>query len=275
MEQWTKELTLAGYGIHSSVDFGERVRAAAAAGFTGLGLRAEDYRSALAQGWTDDGIAAHLAEHDLALTEVEYVTGWGSDTERDAAQREKESTVFHMARRFGVAHVNVGLLESFDEDTVARALRDLCDRAGELVVGVEFMPYSGIPDVPSALRAMDRSGRENTGLIVDAWHWARSGSTAASLEGLDPGRVVSVQLCDVLATPMEPMRTESLHHRVLPGQGHGDVAGMLRALDAHGIDPGLVSVEVISDELASHGPREAARAAHGAALAVLRETVHR
>jgi sugar phosphate isomerase/epimerase len=54
----------------------------------------------------------------------------------------------------------------------------------------------------------------------------------------------------VQAEPMTPLRMESLHHRLPPGRGYGDVPGMLRALAAHGVGARLISVEIISDELA-------------------------
>jgi sugar phosphate isomerase/epimerase len=77
-----------------------------------------------------------------------------------------------------------------------------------------------------------------------------------------------VQLCDVGERPLEPLRRESLHHRLPPGQGYGDVVGMLRALRAHGVDA-PVSVEVISDELLARGLETAA----GTALAAAREVL--
>jgi sugar phosphate isomerase/epimerase len=80
---------------------------------------------------------------------------------------------------------------------------------------------------------------------------------------------VSVQLCDVAEHPMAAQRAESLHHRLPPGRGFGDVVGMLRALHAKGVRPRVVAVEVISDELVSRGLDAAARTAMSAARQVL------
>ena len=64
----------------------------------------------------------------------------------------------------------------------------LCDRAGDdLTVALEFMPYSGVPDLATAWQVVEGAGRANSGLIVDVWHWARAGMTAADLDGV-PGR---------------------------------------------------------------------------------------
>ena len=149
------------------------------------------------------------------------------------------------------------------------AFAALCDRAGDdLIVALEFMPYSGVPDLPTAWRILDEAGRPNSGLIVDVWHWARAGMTPADLAGVPADRIVSVQLCDVLAEPMTPLRAESLGHRLPPGQGYGDAVGLVRALDRHGVQPRVVAVEVISDELVARGVDAAAQTAADAARTV-------
>ena len=71
------------------------MRAAAAAGYDGIGLRAENYWAA----GLDDAAMIDIAEqHGVRILEVEYLTGWGTAADRDAAQQDKERTVFHMAR---------------------------------------------------------------------------------------------------------------------------------------------------------------------------------
>jgi sugar phosphate isomerase/epimerase len=127
-----------------------------------------------------------------------------------------------------------------------------------------------VPDLATAWHILEGAGRSNSGLIVDVWHWARAGMTPADLAGVPAERIVSVQLCDVLAEPMTPPRTESLGHRLPPGEGHGDAVGLVRALDQHGVRPRVVAVEVISDDLVARGVDIAAHTAHDTARAVLR-----
>jgi sugar phosphate isomerase/epimerase len=166
--------------------------------------------------------------------------------------------------------MNAGLLEKLPVDAITGAFAGLCDRAGDdLTVALEFMPYSGVPDLATAWQVVRDAGRPNCALIVDVWHWARAGMTPADLVGLPAERIVSVQLCDVLAQPMDPLRAESLGHRLPPGQGHGDAAGLVRALDARGVRPRVVAVEVISDALVAAGIESAARESADAARFVL------
>ncbi len=264
-------LVISSYTLGTEVPFHERVRAAAAAGFEGIGLRAENYWDAQDAGLDGPAMAEIAASAGVPVLEVEYLTGWGADSDRNDEQRRKELAVFEMARTFGVRHMNAGLLEHLPVDQVTEAFAGLCDRAGDdLTVALEFMPYSGVPDLATAWRVLEDAGRRNGALIVDVWHWARAGMTATDLAPVAADRIVSVQLCDVLASPMAPLRAESLGHRLPPGQGHGDAVGLVRALHRHGVSPAVVAVEVISHDLVARGVEEAARVVHGAAVEVLR-----
>ena len=90
-------LVVSSYTLGTEVGFVERVRAAAGAGFDGMGLRAENYWAA---GIDDATMLAIADEHGVKILEVEYLTGWGTAADRDEAQQAKEQTVFHMARAF-------------------------------------------------------------------------------------------------------------------------------------------------------------------------------
>lgn len=258
-------LVISSYTLGTTVGFAERIRAAADAGFDGIGLRAENYWDA---GLDETSMLNIARRHGVRILEVEYLTGWGTSADRDEAQQAKERSVFGMARAFGVQHVNAGLLEKLPLDITTTAFAELCERAGpDLTVALEFMPYSGIPDLASAWHVVQAA--PNGALIVDAWHWARAGQQASDLADVPPERIVSVQLCDVRKRPMEPSRTESLGHRLPPGQGYGDTIGMVRALAEHGVTPAVVTVEVISDELVARGVDVAAQVGADAARAVL------
>lgn len=264
-------LVISSYTLGTTVPFVDRVAAAAGAGFEGIGLRAENYWDALDAGLSAAEMAGIAAAAGTPVLEVEYLTGWGTAADRTAEQQRKERTVFEMARTFGVRHLNAGLLEHLPVEQITEALAGLCDRAGsDLVVALEFMPYSGVPDLATAWQVVRDAGRPNAALIIDVWHWARAGMTAADLTSVPAESIVAVQLCDVLAEPMDPPRSESLGHRLPPGHGHGDAAGMVRALRDHGVAPTVVTVEVISDALVAGGVERAARTVHQAAVDLLR-----
>jgi sugar phosphate isomerase/epimerase len=263
-------LVVSSYTLGTEVRFEDRVSAAAAAGYDGIGLRAENYWDARAAGLDDTAMCEIAAENGVPILEVEYVTAWGTPDDRDAAQQEKEQAVFHMARAFGVHHLNTGLLEKLPLDVMTQAFAALCDRAGDdLTVALEFMPYSGVPDLATAWQILHDAGQANSALIVDVWHWARAGMTPADLDPVPADRIIALQLCDVLEHPMQPPRAESLGHRLPPGQGYGDAVGVVRALRDKGARPRVVTAEVISDELVLRGVATAAQITADAAREVL------
>jgi sugar phosphate isomerase/epimerase len=263
-------LVLSSYTLGTTITFEDRVRVAAATGFDGIGLRAENYWDAQRAGLDDDAMKSVAKEHGVEILEVEYITGWGTAEDRDTAQQEKEQAVFHMARSFGVRHLNTGLLEKLPRDVITGAFADLCDRAGDdLIVALEFMPYSGVPDLDTAWQILRDADRPNSALIIDVWHWTRAGMTPAALDHVPADKIVAIQLCDVQEIPMDPMRPESLAHRLPPGHGYGDPAGMLRALGDRGARPRVITVEVISEDLISRGADAAARTVADAARDVL------
>ena len=266
-------LTISSWTLGDQCKFEERVAAAKAAGFEGIGLRAETYVDALAEGLHDEDILAILKKYDIAVTEVEYITLWAED-HRSYEQMYKEQICFHMCDLFGVNHINCGLMETYSVEHTAQKLRELCQRAGKYTIGVEPMPYSGIPDVKKGWAVVKGSGCENAKLILDSWHWARANQPfdLELLADIPAEKIVSIQLNDVLPHPYAKivLRDESMHERVLPGKGCGDTAGFVKMIKEKGIDPKVVGVEVINDEILSTGVANAAKVNFEATQEVLK-----
>lgn len=260
-------ITISSYTLGTEVSFRDRVRYAAEVGFEGIGLRAENYLDSKKAGVTDEEMLAILDEYNMKVTEVEYITQWGNAVK----QEEKEEAIYHMARMFNVKHINCGLLEKFPEEEVVVALGELCDRAKDFEIGVEFMPYSGVPDLATAWRVVKACKRSNAMLICDTWHWARANQTPDMLEHIPADKIVSIQLCDVLKTPYENPRDESLHDRLAPGEGYGNTVEFARMLKEHGVTPRVISVETISDSLVEKGIPTAAKTVYDAIKKVLDE----
>lgn len=136
-----------------------------------------------------------------------------------------------------------------DIDEATEAFATLCDQAADrgLVVQLEAMPFSGIPDLATALSIVQRSARDNGGLVLDTWHLFRSGGDASLVERL-PVERLAVQLCDAPAVPEADLWNEALDRRLLPGDGALDLAGVLNVLRTRGF-VGPMGPEVISAEL--------------------------
>lgn len=263
-----ERITLSALTLGTEVSFADRVAAAAAAGFRGLGLRAQDYAAARGAGWDDAAMQGALDRAGLELTEVELLAGWAAEDDTPS-HAENEATVIHVARTFGAHHVNAALFQTLPLDLVVERFAALCDRAPDVRVALEFMPFGGLPDLATSWEVVRRAERPNAGLLLDAWHWARAGTTPSALAAVPPERVFGVQLSDVGERPLADRRQETLHHRRVPGEGCGDVAGFVDVLRAAGVTA-PVSVEVMSDELLARGSRAAAAAVMAGARSVLR-----
>ncbi|GCF93515.1 IolI protein [Enterococcus florum] len=271
-------LTISSFTLGVEIDFEERVKAAKAAGFDGIGIRAETYMLAVKQGYSDERMLEILEENDMKVTEVEYITMWTDPNKTAEApstllQQFKEQTIYHMARLFGVGHINCGLMENDSLEVQIQAFKELCERAKELVIGLEFMPYSGVPDLKTAWEIVKGADCENGMLILDTWHWARANSKPEDLKGIPAEKVVSIQICDVLERPYptEILREESLHDRLCPGTGWGDTVGFLKALKEHGVNPRVVGTEVISDNNLRLGYEKAAKMNYDTSIDVIKQ----
>ena len=265
-------ITISSWTLGDQCTFEERVAAAKAAGFEGIGLRAETYVDALNEGLFDQDILDILDKYDIKVTEVEYIVQWAEE-HRSYEQKYKEQMCFHMCRLFGVNHINCGLMENYSVEYTAQKLRELCQRAGKFVIGVEPMPYSAQPDVNKAWSVVKASGCENAKLILDSWHYIRANQPydLSVLEDIPAEKIVSIQINDVQAHPYAKsiLRDESMHDRMLPGTGCGDTAGFVKLIRDKGIQPAVMGVEVISDEILSHGVAQAAKENYEATRAVL------
>lgn len=267
-------ITISSWTLGDQCTFEERVSAAKAAGFDGIGLRAETYVDALNEGLFDEDILAILAKYGMKVTEVEYIVQW-ADEKRSYEQKYKEQICFHMCALFGVDHINCGLMENHSVEWTAQKLKKLCHRAGKYTIGVEPMPYSGLPNVKKAWAVVKASGCENAKLILDSWHYIRANQPLdlSVLEDIPAEKIVAIQINDVQAHPYAKsiLRDESMHDRMLPGKGCGNTAGFVKLMREKGVAPAVVGVEVISDEILALGVPAAAQANFEATAAVLNQ----
>jgi len=122
-----------------------------------------------------------------------------------------------------------------DEARLTASFAALCEAAAPfgLTADLEFMPWTRVPDARTALRIVAGAGTANGGVLVDALHYARSGSSLADIAAIPRARLHYAQLCDAPAEA--PGTVEGLVHaarrqRLLPGEGGIDLAGLIGAL---------------------------------------------
>jgi len=276
------DLVLCSGTLPRGVPFRERLAAAAAGGFAGISLWGRDYRGARDEGLTDADMRALLAEHGLAIGELDPAWWWlpGADQAFPAEADPEdvfcygEGDLFAIADALGARSLNAVDVFGGDWsiDDAAEAFAALCDRAAEhgLVVHLEFLPWSRIPDVATAWEIVRRAGRASGGIAVDAWHFFRSGADGEALRDVPGSHVLGIQLDDGPTAAEANLIEATLHERRLPGAGEFDLAGLVGILADIGAQA-PVGVEVFSDDLHSLPPVEAARQAGDATRRVLTE----
>ncbi len=265
----TTDLILS-FGTLRFATFTERVEAAAAAGFDGIGLSLTAYRRLRANGWSDRDLADLLNDHGLRLSEIEALSGFAARGEAAVpalpglryADAELEARAFAMADAFGARHVQVvGTFGTAElEPDVVADFAGLCDRAAEhgLLVALEFVPTTNIADIATAERIVAEAGRANGGLCVDSWHYERGTSDLPALRALRSEHVAMIQIDDGPLLPEDPdYLLDTIHNRGCPGTGEFDLTVFLQAMWDNGVDVPL-SVEVLSRDLDALPAHEAA-----------------
>jgi sugar phosphate isomerase/epimerase len=130
----------------------------------------------------------------------------------------------------------------------------LCDLASQygLHTHLEFMPWTDVRDLIQAHHIVKKADRPGGGIVIDAFHFDRSASRLEDLAQVAPALLRYAQLCDVSGPcpdDMAEILRQARNERRFPGDGDGDLLGLLRALPA-GI---ALSVEAPSQQLLEQG----------------------
>lgn len=242
-----------------------QVAAAAAAGFDTLGIRVA--AAAGERVWPMLGdtpsmreTLARLAGTGMGVLDVELIM-LRPDLDRDAAL-----TVLDAGHRLGARFV-LTLGYDPDEARLTDHFAWLCTQAAErgLRPGLEFMKYSQVQTLATAVRVVRAADHPAGAVLVDALHLHRSGGSPADLAEVPDPLLPYGQLCDGPLDPVWPSdeeaRVESRTGRLLPGDGQFPLAELVRALPPGG----ALSVEAPVAALATLSPVERARHARAAA----------
>jgi sugar phosphate isomerase/epimerase len=261
-------------GTIRKAPFDLTVRAAARAGFQGISLYYDEYRTARSSGWSDLDLRTFLDDHGIAVAELDGRMDWlPGDTGAPSSAEFVAAAASLGARSITVLEVRgrpVG--QSLTLQDIGSAFAAVCDRAADhaLLAHIEYFPHSGIADLRTAYEIVRAAGRSNGGVLVDAWHHLRGIDAGRFFTGFPGEAILAVQLGDVGPIPSPDVVIEMMHHRLLPGTGAGNVAELVRSVRALGCTAPM-EVEVYSDALAALDPFVAARRAMDALRAVLME----
>lgn len=251
-----------------------RVAAAAAAGFTAIGLAVEDYLACRERGLSPATLRHILADSGIVVAELEFLTNWWRDDVVGKQARLLEDQLYAAADVFGARHMNVGSLGGKGTlpalEDVAEQFAALCDRATQhgLLVALEFLPWSDISDARVAWDIVRQADRGNGGILIDSWHYFRGAADPTQLRAIPADRVVAIQFDDADALPVGGWLEDTTQRRRLPGEGAFDLIGFVRLLDTFGVQA-PIAVEIISTEQQARPLADAAQQAYDTTRAVL------
>ena len=260
--------------------FGKAVDALAEAGAVGLSWWTLHEIVLIGGGQTGGGMSAgdirsRFTDAGLTVGCVEAIYGWVDAVTPAEAVADAEPSIV-IAEAHGAPNLAAVCLgpELGSMDGAAANLAAVADRAAEsgVTVAVEFLPWTGIPDLTTCWELLQATGRRNVGVLLDSWHWHRQpggphGRHAETLAAMPGWAVPVLQVCDAGAEPWDDPMAECMAARPLPGDGvvdHGHLLGLLHGI---GADP-VVCPEVFNRDLVAD--EGAAGAAHQISVATNR-----
>lgn len=252
------ELSLC-WGSMEGLGLRELAETAAAAGFSAITLNPPMYEDARASGLSERDIQSLLADLNIGVSGVDPLFSWLPGATRlegdDPMSRLSHATaeqVLHIAAVVGTDIVNapLGFTVPDSQQQTIESFGKLCEQAAvnNLRVTLEFMPFTAVTNLADAFEVINAANCENGGVMFDCWHHHRSGGTPQQLLEIDGKKVFAVQLDDALAQPMDDVVTETLNHRLLPGEGCIDLTATLQNLATSGAHVAY-DVEVFKESL--------------------------
>lgn len=235
----------------SPLGFVERVRAAAAAGFTGFGLLHADLRPAVEQHGLE-GMRSILADHGMQHLELEMLGDWFALGDPRAISDIVRRDLLAASEVLTPRQLKAGgdyTGKPWPIDRMAEEFASLCQQAFDVGtrVALEPMPFANIPDLHAGRRLVETSGHPAGGLLIDIWHVCRARTPYADVAALPNDLIFAVELDDADEEIVGTLLEDTLHQRRLCGEGSFDVAGFVSAIRSTGYD-GPWGVEIISRE---------------------------
>jgi sugar phosphate isomerase/epimerase len=182
--------------------FRERVAAAQQAGFDAISLFPQQYlRAKKKERLTPADMREILEGHGITLDEVDPLLDWFGLTASSS-----ESLMFDIAGELGAHSINTptAFAPALELADLTAALARLCARANshDLHINLEFLPWTIVPDLHTALQVLDDAQQANLGITLDVWHFFRGGDSLDTLRGLSAAqaaRITNLQVNDAPA----------------------------------------------------------------------------
>jgi sugar phosphate isomerase/epimerase len=257
----------------SPVPIAERISAVADAGFTGLGLIADDLL-VIRDSIGFPVLRNLIAEAGLTHIEIELIERWWIPRGAPGHTYDVRDLLFDAADVLAPAFIKIGSElgpPTPQPEVLVDPLRELAEQAVEhgTRIAIETMPFSIISTVPMGAELISATGHPAVGLLVDAWHVFRAGTSLDELQAaLTPEMIYGVELDDAASTLRGTLFEDTVNNRLLCGEGCFDLRGLVAVLRGRGFD-GPWGVEILSSSFRQLPVGQAVKLAAESALAVL------
>lgn len=234
--------------IRSPVDLRQRIELASGAGFCGFGVHAIDLDGAI-RTYGLSGLRSILLDNGIDYVEIEGIPAWWSSTPDRNPQIQ---AVLTAATGLGVRHLKLNpasLDEPWDHTEGAERFRHLAAMTEELGIrlGLEFLPWTTIPDLRSGTAFLKQADHPNAGLVIDIWHVERSATSIEDLLLLPRELVSGVELNDADSEVVGELYADTIDRRRYCGEGSFALSSFVAALRHIGWT-GPWGVEILSVE---------------------------
>src|SRR6202049_1589417 len=186
--------------------FREHVEAAVAGGFTSLVVSTDTIDEAAQSGLSLPEMKRIAEDAGVPIRHYDSLTAWAPIRLPSwAPARMRARFDVPMTRALDICDslrvTNIVAVAASPRDTRDRGpliedFADLCDRVAKagIRVELEFMPILGVPDLVTAWDIVRGSARKNSGLMLDTWHFVKSGSSIELLQSIPGGYLGSLRL---------------------------------------------------------------------------------
>lgn len=216
----------------------ETIDAAAAAGFSSVGIRISNRRigepyfaDVIDRPDTIRDIRRRAEDQGLRISNISSYHLY-PDVTLDHMKRVVDATAA-LGSGILVAHAYVPVDDALIDLFAAYAAHAA---AQDVRIAVEFMRYTHAKSLADVTAWLDRAGQPNAGYLLDPLHFDRAGGSVSEIGGIDPARIVFAQLCDARRRDDNPTEAQLLeearNERLPPGSGDLPLHAYLDALPA-------------------------------------------
>jgi sugar phosphate isomerase/epimerase len=247
---WSTAGIFPGTAEISPYHFEERVKAAARAGFKGVGIWHTDLEHICVHRTLRE-IKTILDDNGIQHVELEFLTDWFVDgAARKAESDSRKRRLLEASAALDAKHVKVGDFYSTAcrMPRLVEAFAALCKEAEGYgaTIGFEFMASAMLNNLKDSLTMVETAAAKNGGLILDIVHVVNLGISYEDVSRIPARYLINVELND--GTSRSSSRYDSSRERRFCGDGEFDIKGFIAAVKKTGY-AGPWAVEVFSREL--------------------------